>query len=96
MAEQELAGTPHVRWQRPDGTFYLWLDCRDVLGRAHEAVQLGNDLVLSDQLLEKAQVACVAGSAFGAPGFLRLSLTVEESHLRKGLSDLKEFFSHVE
>lgn len=96
VAEQELAGTPHVRWQRPDGTFYLWLDCREVLGRAHGAVRLGNDLVLSDQLLEKAQVACVAGSAFGAPGFLRLSLTVGESHLRKGLSDLKEFFSHVE
>jgi aspartate aminotransferase len=94
-AEQELAGVPYLRWRRPDGTFYLWLDCRELLGRRHAGVLLADDLLLSEQLLVHAKLACVAGSKFQAPGFLRLSLTVEEARLRKALSGLKEFVGHV-
>jgi aspartate aminotransferase len=94
-AEQELAGTPHLRWQRPGGTFYLWLDCRELVGRECDGVRLDDDVILTGQLLASAQLACVAGSAFGAPGFLRLSLTVDDAQLRKALGGLKEFVSRV-
>lgn len=99
-AEQELADTPYLRWLRPGGTFYLWLDCRELAGRQlagreHGSVRLDDDVILTEQLLASAQLGCVAGSAFGAPGFLRLSLTVDEARLTEAFGRLKELVSRV-
>lgn len=57
----------------PDGAFYLFPRLRDG----------GDDIAVADQLLE-AGVATVPGSAFGAPGHLRLSFATETETLREG------------
>jgi len=41
-------------------------------------------------LLEKAHVATVAGSAFGAPGYLRLSFATSEDTLQEAARRIKE------
>ena len=46
-------------------------------------------LELADFLLNNAHVAVVPGSAFGAPGYLRLSYALEETLLEKALLQLK-------
>jgi len=47
-------------------------------------------------LLEKAHVALVAGEAFGAPGFLRLSYATSIERIEEGLRRLEKFFSRAE
>jgi aspartate aminotransferase len=47
-------------------------------------------------LLEKAHVALVAGEAFGAPGFLRLSYATSLERIEEGLRRLEKFFSRAE
>ena len=44
------------------------------------------DEQLADYLLDSAHVAGVAGTPFGAPGFLRLSYAVSEDDIRGGIA----------
>ena len=67
-----------------DGTFYAF---PNVTG-AIEAKGLADDTALSQMLLNEAEVALVPGSAFGAPGYIRLSFAT-------GLDTLKEAISRI-
>ena len=60
---------PGIRCSPGQGSFYVFADCREAI----DALGLGDDLEFAELLLEKAGVATVPGTAFGAPGHLRLS-----------------------
>ncbi|MEE4295997.1 MAG: pyridoxal phosphate-dependent aminotransferase [Wenzhouxiangella sp.] len=64
-----LDALPGVSCRPGMGAFYLFAD----FSGAIEALGLSDDLELAEFLLEKAGVASVPGTAFGAPGHLRLS-----------------------
>jgi aspartate aminotransferase len=56
----------------PDGAFYLWVDCRGLIGRAAAGgARLASDLDVAAHLLENQGVVAVPGTAFGASPFLR-------------------------
>src|SRR5947209_7952668 len=65
-------GIPRVRCARPDGAYYVFCDVSTYLGRVPD------DVKLSQVLLEEHGVAVVPGSAFGQPGYLRLSFATSE------------------
>ena len=48
---------------------------------------------MGEYLLEKAGVALVPGSAFGAPGFMRLSFATSMENLEEALERLKKTLS---
>ncbi len=65
------------------GTFYAFPNVAEALKRTG----IKDDLALSEQLLSEADLAVVPGSAFGAPGYIRLSFacslqTLEEAMRR--------------
>lgn len=60
---------PGIRCLEGAGTFYAFPDCRELIARRGFA----DDSALSEFLLKEAGVAVVPGSAFGAPGHIRLS-----------------------
>jgi aspartate aminotransferase len=66
----------------PDGAFYV---LPHVTGAAARLAADATDLTLSEFLLEKAGVATVPGTPFGAPGYLRLSYAVSEQTIAEGL-----------
>ncbi len=67
---------------RPDGAFYLFVDCQKLFGRSTPAGQvLENDNDVASYLLEDAGVAVVPGSGFLAPGFIRLSYATDDESL---------------
>jgi aspartate aminotransferase len=68
----------------PDGAFYVLIDVREQLGRTLHGVTLRDDVALAELLLDQARVAVVPGSAFCAPGYLRLSYAASEADLREG------------
>lgn len=69
-------GWPTVR---PQGAFYVLADLRAIDS---------DDVALAKRLLDEANVALVPGSAFGAPGFLRLSFACADERLIEGLDRL--------
>ncbi|MGH8453902.1 MAG: pyridoxal phosphate-dependent aminotransferase [Nevskiales bacterium] len=79
---QALNALPGVKCLASDGTFYA-------LPSFHGAMQklaIADDLALGELLIEKAGVALVPGSAFGAPGHMRLSFATSQTNLEKAIS----------
>lgn len=69
-----------------DGTFYAFPD-------VHEAMQrLGSedDVAFAETLLTEAGVALVPGSAFGAPGYVRLSYATSMENLTNAVSRISD------
>jgi len=78
---QELSKM-NLTFSMPRGAFYFLIDVRS-------ATQ--NDTEFCMKLLRKSHVALVPGSAFNAPGYVRLSFALDEDSLKKGLERLKAF-----
>lgn len=68
------------------GTFYIFPDFSKVIERLDG---ISNDLELGEYLIEKANVAMVPGSAFGADGHMRISFATSMENLQKALSRLQ-------
>jgi aspartate aminotransferase len=63
----------------PEGAFYLFVNCQGLYGRrTPQGKTLQNDLDLATYWLEAARVGTVHGSAFGAPGYLRIAYAVDD------------------
>ena len=82
---ETLNRLPGVHCAAADGTFYCFPDFSDLIGWMPA---VNNDVELAEHLLQSAGVALVPGSAFGAPGHLRLSFATSESNLQKALDRL--------
>jgi len=76
-----LNGIPGFRCLPSAGTFYAFPNVTEAL----RAKGLKDDLALSELLLNKEEVAVVPGSAFGAPGYLRLSFACSLDTLKEAV-----------
>jgi aspartate aminotransferase len=68
-----------------EGTFYAFPKIAGLL----EAKGLAGDSELVELLLNDADVACVPGSAFGAPGYLRMSFACSMETLEEAMGRIK-------
>ena len=77
---------------KPDGAFYVFPNCKALLGKKDKlGKKLENDTDFVQSLLENNNVAVVQGSAFGLDGFFRISYATSMSNLEKAMQRLKEF-----
>lgn len=81
-----LNGMPGISVLPADGTFYSFPDVREAI----TATGYTTDVAFAEALLA-AGVALVPGSAFGAPGHLRLSFATSMDNLEKALDRLEAF-----
>ncbi len=70
-----------------DGTFYVFPNVEKLIQKLDG---VDDDLQFAEFLIEKAGVALVPGSAFGAPGHIRLSIATSMSNLENALSRIKQ------
>ena len=68
-----------------EGTFYAFPRVAGALG----ALGMDDDVRFVEFLLNEADVACVPGSAFGAPGYIRLSFACSMAELEEALGRIK-------
>ncbi len=78
----ELNTLDGVRCAEADGTFYAFPDFSTVIERLDG---INDDIELAEHLLQAAGVALVPGSAFGSPGYLRLSFATGMDTLKDAL-----------
>ena len=81
----DLNTIPGVMCERGDGTFYVFPSFEGLMHK----LGCKDDLALTDLLLQKARVAVVPGSAFGAPGYLRLSFATSDKVLAESVARIK-------
>lgn len=70
-----------IKCQPCQGTFYIFPSAQGVM----ERLDINTDVELSEFLIEKAKVAVVPGSAFGAPGYVRVSFATSMENLEKAM-----------
>lgn len=78
---------PGFKVTKPQGAFYVFADCSEAAKMT--GYQSVSDFALG--LIEEAGVAVVAGEGFGAPNFIRISYTLEESVLLEAVNRMKQF-----
>ena len=76
---------PGFECRAGEGTFYAFPRIQGVL----DARGLPGDVELVEFLLNEADVACVPGSAFGAPGYLRFSFACSMGELEEAVRRIK-------
>ena len=79
---------PQIRPLRPQASFLVWLNCRDL--------HLSHDQLL-DLFIDKAHLALNDGEMFGpgGEGFMRLNVGCPRPLIAQALSQLAEAISHL-
>ena len=73
---------------KPEGAFYVFPSCKGLLNKK---TKLKSDTEFVQKLLEQANVAVVQGSAFGLPGYFRISYATSMDNLKKAMERIKNF-----
>ena len=84
-----LRSLPGVSCRMPEGAFYAFADVRGLYGLKHKDREMTSDLEVAMWLLEHAHVATVAGTPFGAPGYLRFSYACSEQDIDDGIAAIR-------
>jgi aspartate aminotransferase len=90
-----LRAIPGVRIGDIPATFYAFPDVSALLGRKAGNHVIDSSETLCDWLLEDYAVATVPGSAFGAPGSIRLSFACSEADIEKAIARMQKAFASL-
>ena len=78
---------PYVKVKEPEGSFYVFVDIREC--------PIPDDMEFCEKLLNEKYVAAVPGTAFFAPGFLRLSYACSMENIKEGMARMKTFLENL-
>jgi len=87
---QSLNAIEGISCAVPDGAFYAFADIRGLAGKKYGERVLNDDMDWAAYLLERAHVATVPGSPFGAPGFLRFSFATSLDIIEDGMKKMAD------
>lgn len=90
LISELLSEIEGVRLKKPDGSFYIFPDFSNFVGKAFNGIKIQNTIKLCEYLLEEAKIGIVPGEAFGAPGYVRFSFATSEENIVEGIKRLKE------
>lgn len=80
---------------RPQGAFYVYADCRALLGREIAGQVCQTSQQLASVLLDEAKVAVVPGEAFGPTGYIRLSYALGDDDLVTGCERIADVLNRA-
>ncbi|MDD5306480.1 MAG: pyridoxal phosphate-dependent aminotransferase [Deltaproteobacteria bacterium] len=87
-----LRAMPGMACEVPRGAFYVLADASGVIARMGKDA---DDIALANLLLDKARIAVVPGSAFGASGHIRFSYATSREAIEKGLARMAELLATI-
>ena len=88
---QRLAGIPGLSVRAPEGSMYFFCDCRGLLGKTTpQGARLESDLDFVRYLLDQYKLVVIQGSAYGCPGFFRISFATSQENLEEGSARLRD------
>jgi aspartate aminotransferase len=86
-----LTGMRGIKCRKPEGAFYAFFDMSAHFGRTLGGRKVTDSASFCSAALETAHVNVVAGSAFGAEGYARLSFATSREQLQAGLDRLEQW-----
>ena len=92
MMVKLLNDIPYLSCLKPDGAFYAFVNCAELIGRTSQSgIKLNTDEDIALALLDEANIAIVQGSAFGLEPYFRIAYALDEGSLRNACIAIKEF-----
>jgi aspartate aminotransferase len=88
----EFQKIPGLQCIPSSGTFYTFPCVVDILRKSKT---ITNDMEFADYLLNEANVAVVPGSAFGAPGYIRLSYAASMEQVKQGIQAISQVLMKI-
>lgn len=82
-----------VSCKMPGGAFYVMMNISDLVGREIAGCKISGSDDFANAFLEKANVAVVPGSGFGAENYVRWSYATSMENIKEGLDRLEKFLS---
>lgn len=87
--------TDGAKYVSPDGAFYVMMDVSSAYGKVVNGEEIKGSVSFSSALLAEEKVAVVPGEAFGADNYVRLSYSLSEEDIKKGMARIKAFFERL-
>jgi aspartate aminotransferase len=82
---------PGLTCIKPGGAFYLYVNCKGLLGKkTPEGHRLQDDNDVTSYLLETAEVAVVSGSGFGLSPYFRISYALSDTLLTEACQRINQ------
>lgn len=90
---ERLNGISGVSCRKPQGAFYIMMNCTEILGRVlhGRCIETVDDFATA--FLEVGKVAVVPCSGFGADKFVRWSYATDMDSIKEGLNRLEAFLA---
>jgi len=85
-----LNAIPGISCPTPFGAFYAFADVAALFGRDVAGETVNDSSTFARVCLERAHVALMAGSAFGAEGYIRLSYATNRENIERGLARVRD------
>jgi aspartate aminotransferase len=73
----------------PEGAFYAFADVTGLYGLRWGDREIRSDVDIAAWFLEEVHAATVAGTPFGAPGYVRFSYACSEAEIDEGLGAIR-------
>ncbi|KUK14463.1 MAG: Aminotransferase class I and II [bacterium 42_11] len=90
-----LEKTPYISFKKPKGAFYLFVNVQKALGMKYRDEIIDDDISFTRKLLEEKFVALVPGTAFAAPGYIRISYAASRRDIEEACKRIKEFVENL-
>jgi aspartate aminotransferase len=87
---QRFNAMPGIHCYNPQGAFYVFPNISSYIGKSAGGKKIESDSAFCDYILDKGLVAIVAGSGFGAPGYMRLSYATSMENIKEGLDRIEK------
>ncbi len=84
-----LKELPELKCTEPDGAFYIFPEVKSYFGKKAGDQVINNASDLCMYLLNGAHVSTVAGDAFGAPDYIRISFANSMKNIEEGFKRIK-------
>jgi aspartate aminotransferase len=95
LVVKRLSTIPGVRTNNPPGAFYVLPDVTFFYGKTDGKTKISSEGDVVMYLLNEAHVALVSGSAFGAPGCIRISYSTSQEIINKALDRIGSALSRL-
>lgn len=88
---ERLTKMSGVEAKLPSGAFYVFFSVEKLIGKQTDGGKvMESSEMITEYLLEDAEVACVHGEAFGFAGFIRISYATSESILAEAMDRIEK------
>ena len=83
---QALRQIPGIQCNPSDGTFYSFPNVEQLIKKSDK---INNDIEFTEFLLNEAEIAVIPGSAFGAPGYIRISYATSMEKIKEAMKRMQ-------